>query len=121
MNQEVFNEKLRAVITSESFSEMINRGASNEELAKLFADQGIEIPATEVRTMIDKLVHSSDGELEEDSLEDVSGGSLSDILKWGKDILGFANDCKPDGKYGSTIQKGFDAVYKWGFKKGIWR
>ncbi len=77
----VNNAEFNALMENEQFVKEMLSAENSEQVQKLYADNGVELTMEEVQE-IGKILNTldSDGELDADSLDNVSGGSLA--LGW---------------------------------------
>lgn len=75
-------EKIIKMVEDQEFVTKMLSCEEPEQVQKLFADNGVEITLEEVKAMGKALaaMSESDGELNEDDLEGVAGGSLKSIM-----------------------------------------
>ncbi len=62
---------IETLLHDEAFAKEIDKANNLEEIAQLFNDKGIEVSAADIQKAMDA---SDNGELNEESLEDVAGG-----------------------------------------------
>lgn len=75
MYSEEFLKKYEAVLNNEAVLERLAEAESEEELKRVFLDQGLELTETDLSTIASNLKEIKDsGELSEEMLEAVSGG-----------------------------------------------
>ena len=70
--------KIEALKTNKVFIEKLLEAKSNEDIIAVFADEGIEVTEKEILAADDML--TSDGELNEKALENVSGGWVGVVI-----------------------------------------
>ena len=66
-------EHLKELMDNEIFVQKIAKMESNEEVQKAFSEQGIDFTMEEINQVVEQL-YGDDSELNEDKLEEVSGG-----------------------------------------------
>ena len=113
-------EKLGNLLSSEDFCKQFAACADNEAAAKLFADNGFAITAeqvealmTQIKAIGQKLV-DNDGELPEEDLEMIAGGSSKELLKEVMVVSGMGFGAS----VGSAICPGIGTII--GFFVGAW-
>ncbi len=79
MNRNEMAEKLSALMQDESFQGKLENAEDLDEVAACFRAEGIQITAEELATAMNR---AGCGELNEDELENVSGGSYMSFLLW---------------------------------------
>ena len=73
MNRNEMAEKVSALLQDESFKGKLENAEDLDEVAASFRAEGIQVTAEELATAMDQ---TADGELNEDELENVSGGGV---------------------------------------------
>lgn len=85
-------EKIKELVEDQEFVKKLLSCEEPEQVQKLFADNGVEISLEDVKALGKALaaMAESDGELSEDDLEAVAGGSAWDTIRkiLAIDILG---------------------------------
>ena len=76
-------KKLQTLLGSEDFGKEIENVQSAEELQRAFAAHGVELTVDEVREICVAITVRKDGTLDEDALEQVSGGGVLTSLAIG--------------------------------------
>ncbi len=69
------NEKVLNLLGNETFLKELSTKETPVEVMALFADNGVTLTEEEVLKMRDIITKSASGELNEDDLENVAGGS----------------------------------------------
>lgn len=98
-------EQLNQLLENEAFMEKVTSAGSVEEIAAIFAENGVELSTEEIKGMIQEVISgkTAGGELDETALESVAGGKWSipnpfkSINKWlnkkgekmGKDLFNY--------------------------------
>lgn len=83
-------EKMKNLVQDHEFMNKMLSCEEPEQVQKLFADNGVEITLEEVKTLGKVLagMAQSDGELSEDDLEGVAGGSVWDKFREMIELIG---------------------------------
>ncbi len=89
MIQEELQSRIEEVANDEAFLDQLINADSIDEAQKLFAERGIELTQDEVENFA-KQVSNSQGELDEESLEAVSGGLIMPVPMLGPIIFSVA-------------------------------
>lgn len=76
-------EKMKKLVQDQEFMNKLLACEEPEQVQKLFADNGVEITLEEVKALGKALagMAQSDGELSEDDLEGVAGGSFQSVIR----------------------------------------
>jgi len=84
-------EKLQALLNDDSFAEGYSAAETKEDLQKLFADNGIEMSMEDIDSLLADIPEekNGDGELSDETLENVAGGSLLTRIIIGGGIRGY--------------------------------
>ncbi len=82
MTTEERNKKLEEALKDESFEKELSGVKNEEDLKKVFSNRGIEVTSEEISDIISQAAQGETGELDEDALEEVSGGMLSPRWVW---------------------------------------
>lgn len=69
--------RARDIAAKEEFSEQMKNASCVEDFRKAFADNGLELSEQELIQTMDELSDSQMGELDEEQLDEASGGSLA--------------------------------------------
>ena len=69
-------EKLKELLKDPSFQEAVSKATSAEDVSALLAQHGIQIPPEEISAALAQ----SEGELNEDELDEVAGGCV--VCRW---------------------------------------
>lgn len=84
--------KLSALLGNEEFANVLIEKETPAEVVALFAENGMTITEEEVTKLHEMLTKSASGELNEDDLENVAGGSFEsaarDLENFGKKVAG---------------------------------
>jgi predicted ribosomally synthesized peptide with nif11-like leader len=81
MDQKELELKLEQLNNNPEFKEKLEACETAEEMAALFCEEGIEVTAEQLTQAVSMVTaQNSDGELDEDALENVSGGILMESL-----------------------------------------
>ena len=81
--------KIEALKADGAFMAKVAEVKTPDELIKLFAEQGVDVTEEEIKAAVD--VSSANGEVDESTLENVTGGSvLGTILAIGGVIAGIS-------------------------------
>ncbi len=96
----MYSEQFNALMNDQDFVVKMLSQESAEDVQKLYAENGVELTMDEVKALGEALdkVDQPEGELDEDALENVSGGVLT-ALAVAKCIIGVG---------GAAL-----AIYKW--------
>lgn len=86
MTEQELRAKLEELKGNGEFTEKVNKAESYEELADLFSEEGLEVTAEEISDFANE-IKTFEGELKEDDLESVAGGSLSVIVGIGATLI----------------------------------
>lgn len=70
----MYMEKIEQLMDSEKFVQKLNMTNGVEEMQELFAQYGVEVPLEELNKMVVSTSVGTDGELNEDALDNVAGG-----------------------------------------------
>ena len=81
MKEELKNQ-LEALLSDDSVFDEIQKVSSIEEFTSLLAQKGITLSDDDLQELLTQAQGSEEGELSEDALEDVAGGSLLSRIKW---------------------------------------
>ena len=116
-------DKFETLVSDESFAEEAKKAASPEELARLFAEHGLETEDEMVHAMFDKMIRIESGEeLTAEELELVAGGKINKLRLFcscaatAAVMLG-ASTCNPVGFALGVAAAG--KIMVWGAKKDL--
>jgi predicted ribosomally synthesized peptide with nif11-like leader len=77
MSQNEMQKKIETLVNDAKFAEKLSQCETCDEIAALFGTEGIEVSGEELERAIAQLsVQDENGELSEDNLEQISGGSV---------------------------------------------
>lgn len=80
---ENFIEKLQALANNQDFVEKVTNVTSAEEMLTLMTEYGIQLTESELQGILDQImVPQGNGELDEDMLDNISGGGK--VWNWFK-------------------------------------
>lgn len=98
-------EKIQKLVEDQEFVTKMLSCEEPEQVQKLFADNGVEVSLEEVKALGQSLatMAESDGELSEDDLEGVAGGSL----------LGAVSTIISAGKLVKTVVDNWSTIKSW--------
>lgn len=82
MNENEKSLKLEQLLNDTEFVTMLGSSADAEEMKKIFADKGLELTTEEVNAFTDMMDNAGEAELDETSLEEVSGGAGAPKWLW---------------------------------------
>ena len=79
-------EQLNQLLENEAFMEKVTSAGSVEEIAAIFAENGVELSTEEIKGMIQEVISgkTAGGELDETALEGVAGGRIIGAVIIGK-------------------------------------
>jgi predicted ribosomally synthesized peptide with nif11-like leader len=76
MSQDEMQKKIEALVNNAEFAEKLSRCETCDEIAALFGTEGIAVSGEELETAMERIsAQNENGEISEDDLEQVSGGS----------------------------------------------
>jgi predicted ribosomally synthesized peptide with nif11-like leader len=78
MINEQMNEQIQKIFSDEAFVAALLEMETPEDVQKAIADKGLELSLEDINTIKNSL-SSEEGELSEDDLENVAGGSAAEI------------------------------------------
>ena len=108
MTQEQFEARMEELLKDEAFCEELKACPGPQEIADLFTQKGIEIDAEDVMALAKGL--QENGEISDEDLENVSGGSLLAFLAGV--VLPFAWSTLPGNNNREKLQAFTDYWYK---------
>ena len=95
MNEELLKE----VLSDEAFAKSLIEMETHEDVQTALKEKGVDLSIEDIKAIQNLLVNQEDGELSEDDLENVAGGSLTIMAALGiASIIGAAD--------GGTIKLG---------------
>lgn len=99
-------EKIKKLVEDQAFVQKMLSCQEPEQVQALFADNGVEIPLEDVKALGKALagMAESDGELSEDDLEGVAGGSFQSVFR---DIVSILSYGAPKTPTWSDIKRFF--------------
>ncbi len=101
-------KKITELLNNDAFNNDVSNCSSQEELRAVFAKYGANLEAEEVSEFVSAVKQAgSEGEISEDQLEDVTGGSIT--------AAALLKACVSAGV------KGWNWVGKWGRKFANWQ
>ena len=101
MNEELLKE----VLSDEAFAKSLREMETPEDVQTALKEKGVDLSIEDIKAIQNILVNQEDGELSEDDLENVAGGSLTIMAALGiASIIGAA--------VGGTIKLG-NSVNNW--------
>jgi len=72
-------QKIKEIFADEAFVSSILEMETPEEVQKALADKGLDLSVDEINTIKESL-SAEEGELSDEQLEDVSGGSITAVI-----------------------------------------
>lgn len=72
-------ERINKLMEKQEFVDEFSKACSAQEVVELFGRNGIEVPMDIAEELFIPAIHA-DGELNEDALDDVTGGGLGSII-----------------------------------------
>ena len=101
-----YEQKFAEVFADKEFAEKVLALTEPEDVQKAFADKGIDLSIEDVKAIGRMLAENQDGELSEEALLDVAGGSITGIT-----VAAVIGCVAAVGKLYLSIRKACDA--KW--------
>jgi predicted ribosomally synthesized peptide with nif11-like leader len=78
MNQNEMQKQIKKLLETPEFSDKLSQCETYDEIATLFSNEGIEVTGDELESAMAQVsAQSENGELSEESMEQVAGGFLS--------------------------------------------
>ena len=87
MTAEERNKKLEEALKDEAFAKALAEVKTEEDLKKVFDDRGIEVSPEDIKELMAEAAKEEKGELDEEALEEVSGGMILIQPRWFVPIL----------------------------------
>ena len=101
-----YEQKFAEVFADKEFAEKVLALTEPEDVQKAFAEKGIDLSVEDVKAIGRMLAENQDGELSEDALMDVAGGSITGVT-----VAAVIGCVVAVGKLAFSIRKAVDA--KW--------
>lgn len=101
-----YEQKFAEVFADKEFAEKVLALTEPEDVQKAFAEKGIDLSIEDVKAIGRMLAENQDGELSEDALMDVAGGSITGVT-----VAAVIGCVVAVGKLAFSIRKAVDA--KW--------
>ena len=95
MNTGDMLKKIEELLENEEFAAKMSACESCEELAELFVAEGIPMTTDDAEQMVAEVNRQGSGEMDENDLDSVAGGSLVDVLKTGVVVARFIIKNRP--------------------------
>lgn len=73
----MYEERMRELMQDEKFASLLMELETAEEVQTVLEEKGISLEIEDIRAIQNMILNSADGELADDDLESVAGGSLT--------------------------------------------